>query len=385
MKKAVGFIIIGSVVLGMALTGCANRTNTKGDESVNKEVEVMANESEQTPSMLTEKILNGGKARVEAKVDGTEDSVKSESVSISEKEKSNVIKEIKTEKVLKNAGEQVNQGIAKENSKKEETVTKNSGIPSDIDRNKTTGTAEEQNKTKVVTISGDNQIKKDTEGKDQMIQNDNTLSITNSKGSTDIKADIGSETQSMTIAESESDAHSFGQTEDGLPKLVQNENGEWVPNPEAIARMDAEWKAYCEEENKRLEEEYRNSTDNYTVDSHSNQQMLDEINAYRVENGLNPLTWSDELSEIANIRAKEQSDLVYNQHKDISHGYGTETEAGENLSSRAEENVLNGWKNSEGHNRFLLDPDITEAAVGSGEYTDYDGYTYDGVTTFLAQ
>ena len=38
----------------------------------------------------------------------------------------------------------------------------------------------------------------------------------------------------------------------------------------------------------------------------------DDINAYRAENGLNPLTWSDELGEQANKRATEQTDNIVN-------------------------------------------------------------------------
>ena len=118
------------------------------------------------------------------------------------------------------------------------------------------------------------------------------------------------------------------------------------------------------------------------ISSSDNQKLLDDINAYRAENGLNPLTWSDELGEQANTRAREQTDNVVNNDGLIDHGYGTPTDANENLSSRHGDAVLEGWQNSPGHNNTLLDPNATTAGVATGNAGDGEG---NGVTVLLIE
>ena len=120
------------------------------------------------------------------------------------------------------------------------------------------------------------------------------------------------------------------------------------------------------------------------ISSSDNQKLLDEINAYREENGLNPLTWSDELGQQANTRAQEQTDNTVNNGGDIDHNYGTahDDNARENLSSRQGDDVLEGWQNSPGHNNTLLDPNATTAGVATGNAGDGEG---NGVTVLIIE
>ena len=122
----------------------------------------------------------------------------------------------------------------------------------------------------------------------------------------------------------------------------------------------------------------------YQISSSDNQKLLDDINAYRAENGLNPLTWSDELGQQANTRAQEQTDNTVNNGGDIDHNYGTahDDNARENLSSRQGDDVLEGWQNSPGHNNTLLDPNATSAGVATGNAGDGEG---NGVTVLLIE
>ena len=134
--------------------------------------------------------------------------------------------------------------------------------------------------------------------------------------------------------------------------------------------------------NKRWDEEIAANQHDYQISSSDNQKLLDDINAYRAENGLNPLTWSEELGEQANIRAQEQTDNCVNNGGTIDHGYGTPTDANENLSSRQGDEVLEGWQNSPGHNNTLLDPNATTAGVATGNAGDGEG---NGVTVLLVE
>ena len=120
------------------------------------------------------------------------------------------------------------------------------------------------------------------------------------------------------------------------------------------------------------------------ISSSDNQKLLDEINAYRAENGLNPLTWSEELGEQANTRAAEQTDNMVNNGGNLDHNYGTahDDNARENLSSRNGDEVLEGWQNSPGHNNTLLDPNATTAGVATGNAGDGEG---NGVTVLLVE
>ncbi|HUV32192.1 MAG TPA: CAP domain-containing protein [Devosiaceae bacterium] len=112
------------------------------------------------------------------------------------------------------------------------------------------------------------------------------------------------------------------------------------------------------------------------------------INAIRARNGLGPLRPHGALEDAAADQARLMADLDQISHKlrgqSLSSrvrraGYGGI--AGENLSAgRADlDRVVEGWMNSPGHRRNMLDPRFSEfgiaaARVGSGRQSRYGIY-----------
>lgn len=106
------------------------------------------------------------------------------------------------------------------------------------------------------------------------------------------------------------------------------------------------------------------------------------VNEIRAENGLNPLRINEELSRVARIKSQDMHDRNYFSHTSPTYGspfdmmtafgirYRT---AGENIAMgyRTPQAVVEGWMNSEGHRRNILNPSFTEIGVGyveSGHY-----------------
>ena len=107
-------------------------------------------------------------------------------------------------------------------------------------------------------------------------------------------------------------------------------------------------------------------------------EALAEINAFRAQNGLPSVRFSKILDEAADRQARAMA-----ARNDLSHSldgslpsrvgaYGYDWAAvSENIgwNYRSTPGVITGWKNSAGHRRNLLNPNVTEigfaAAVGS--------------------
>ena len=101
------------------------------------------------------------------------------------------------------------------------------------------------------------------------------------------------------------------------------------------------------------------------------QALLDYVNAYRIENGLNPLTISPTLTEAARWMSQDMGDGDYFSHTDslgrspfqrmAASGYDCElynTWCGENLAAgiAAGSETFELWRNSPGHNGNMLNP-----------------------------
>ena len=98
-------------------------------------------------------------------------------------------------------------------------------------------------------------------------------------------------------------------------------------------------------------------------------EIFEQTNAERIAAGIEPLTWSDELAEYANIRAEEiitnfshirddgtkcyvLSDLIYGEN--IARGpHATGAE------------FLEHWMDSEGHKANILNPQYTKIGIGT--------------------
>ena len=104
-------------------------------------------------------------------------------------------------------------------------------------------------------------------------------------------------------------------------------------------------------------------------------EVVGLVNEARVDNGLQPLTASGELSRVAHIKSQNMVDENYFSH--TSPTYGTPFEmltsfgisyraAGENIAygQRTPEEVVTGWMNSPGHRANILNASYTQIGVG---------------------
>ena len=103
------------------------------------------------------------------------------------------------------------------------------------------------------------------------------------------------------------------------------------------------------------------------------QAVVKIVNQRRAEAGLPALTYSKSLQKVADLRAKEITELFSHTRPNgqlcftafgelgVKYSY-----AGENIASgyKSAEAVMTGWMNSEGHRKNILDSRFTEIAVG---------------------
>ncbi len=108
------------------------------------------------------------------------------------------------------------------------------------------------------------------------------------------------------------------------------------------------------------------------------QQCLTEVNRHRETRGLTDLEWSEELLEIARYYSRRMAEEKFFSHTDpegrtvrqrVSEAGITWRVLGENLaySSGYTNPVaasINGWMDSEGHRRNILDPTYRKTAIG---------------------
>lgn len=104
-------------------------------------------------------------------------------------------------------------------------------------------------------------------------------------------------------------------------------------------------------------------------------KVIDLINKIRVNQGLSPLTANADLCRVARYKAQDMVDKHYFSHTSPTYGspfdmmktfgisYRT---AGENIAYgySTPESVVEGWMNSEGHRKNILNPSFTQIGVG---------------------
>jgi len=110
------------------------------------------------------------------------------------------------------------------------------------------------------------------------------------------------------------------------------------------------------------------------------QALLEYVNGYRIENGLNPLTISPTLTEAARWMSQDMADSDYFSHTDslgrnpfqrmAASGYDCEaynTWCGENLAAgvAAGSETFELWRNSPGHNGNMLNPNYVVAGISA--------------------
>ncbi|MBM7703344.1 CAP domain-containing protein [Metabacillus iocasae] len=105
------------------------------------------------------------------------------------------------------------------------------------------------------------------------------------------------------------------------------------------------------------------------------QQILDITNVIRKRHHLDLLTWHEEVSSVAYGHSKDMSDNQYFSHVSptkgdlgdrLKKGNVQFLSAGENIASQYQDGIaaVEGWLNSEGHRKALLNKDFTSLGVG---------------------
>lgn len=113
--------------------------------------------------------------------------------------------------------------------------------------------------------------------------------------------------------------------------------------------------------------------------------VLKLVNEERAKQGLNPLTLSAKLTDIATMKSKDMADKGYFDHTSPTYGtpfqmlqdFGVHySSAGENIAAgqRTPEEVMNAWMNSSGHRANILNKSFTEIGIGYFEGGNYGVY-----------
>lgn len=111
-------------------------------------------------------------------------------------------------------------------------------------------------------------------------------------------------------------------------------------------------------------------------------EILKLVNQERSKAGVQPLTLSDKLTNVANIKAKDMADKNYFSHDSPTYGspfdmmkqFGISySYAGENIAAgqKSAAEVMNSWMNSSGHKANILNKNFTQLGVGfyrGGQY-----------------
>lgn len=123
-------------------------------------------------------------------------------------------------------------------------------------------------------------------------------------------------------------------------------------------------------------------TEETTAELTQAEAVLKLVNAERSKAGLQPLTLSEKLTNIAYTKAKDMAEKNYFSHQSPTYGspfdmlkqFGVSfSAAGENIAAgqRSAEEVMDSWMNSSGHRANILNKNYTQLGVGffrGGEY-----------------
>jgi uncharacterized protein YkwD len=121
--------------------------------------------------------------------------------------------------------------------------------------------------------------------------------------------------------------------------------------------------------------------------------FLGLINAYRVANGLTPLSHNAQLGAAAEAHSQDMGTRNYTSHDSPEgvtpgqrirqQGYCAQAGWGENIfwGLPSAREAFDWWKNSPGHNKAMLDPDYDETGIGRAFVAGSD-YGWYWTTTF---
>ena len=366
MRKKLLFVILGIAVVTAVAFGCKN--TAPANANLFSEGIVAEISSEEVVIEVDEKEAASEEVKTENKTEKTSETKKEDVKKESKESTSEKKSEKASEKVVTDAGK-----VVSADTKKTTTdMVKQTGTTAGQTAQQTTNTVADTEKGIQPTQGTQNT---------QTAQNTTTAgkTVAENKVQPDTSNNVPQNTTQQNTTQQTTTQQQTTQIQpqnNNVQTTTTTDNGETKPMP-GTPEFDAMTKAWEDQiaaENNQPQQ----------ISSSDNQKLLDEINAYRAENGLNPLTWSDELGQQANTRAQEQTDNCVNNDGLIDHNYGTahDDDARENLSSRHGDAVLEGWKDSGGHNNTLLDPDATTAGVATGNAGDHEG---NGVTVLLLE
>ena len=126
-----------------------------------------------------------------------------------------------------------------------------------------------------------------------------------------------------------------------------------------------------------------NNTRN-TGNSSVEMEVVNLVNIERQKNGLAPLQYSSELSNVARVKSQDMAQKNYFSHNSPTYGdpfsmmksFGIKYRtAGENIAKgySSAQSVMKGWMNSSGHRANILNPSFGKIGVG---YVNINGTTY---------
>ncbi|SFK59073.1 uncharacterized protein, YkwD family [Halobacillus dabanensis] len=112
------------------------------------------------------------------------------------------------------------------------------------------------------------------------------------------------------------------------------------------------------------------------------QQVIDLTNEAREKNGLKPLKNSNDVEEVAQVKSEDMSQNDYFSHTSPTYGspfdmlkeFGVDySTAAENIAAgqQSPESVVDGWLNSSGHRKNIMNKNITHIGVGYAKDGNY--------------
>lgn len=109
-------------------------------------------------------------------------------------------------------------------------------------------------------------------------------------------------------------------------------------------------------------------------DEKPNPSLLTDINNYRKSLGLNAFVTNDIVCNFAKKRAQELT--VNFSHEGSNPPYPSYSNTAENIASaNSKEEVLDLWKNSDGHNKNLLSNAKFACTANSGKFYTFESWT----------
>ncbi len=114
-------------------------------------------------------------------------------------------------------------------------------------------------------------------------------------------------------------------------------------------------------------------------------EVLELVNKERSRVGLKALTLSNELTDVATVKARDMRDNGYFDHTSPNYGspfemmrhFGIQYQsAGENIAAgqKTAQEVMNAWMNSSGHRANILNADYEQIGIGYIEGGSYGTY-----------